>query len=80
MGEDFSAAALATRATGRMPAFWVPRYRRLVGTLPRTPSGRIRKYRLRPDGVTPDTLDLGLASRVGASRPDRGRRRWHGPR
>ncbi|HYW02408.1 MAG TPA: AMP-binding protein [Gammaproteobacteria bacterium] len=57
--KDFSAEALAAWAAGRMPAFWVPRYLRLVDALPRTPTGRVQKYRLRRDGVTPDTFDLG---------------------
>ena len=30
----------------------VPRYVRLVDALPKTPSQRIEKYRLRADGVT----------------------------
>lgn len=58
-GEGFSVEALSAWAAGRMPAFWVPRYLRLVDALPRTPTGRVQKYRLRQDGVTPDTFDLG---------------------
>ncbi len=41
-----------------MPFFWVPRYIRIVGGLPRTPTGRIEKFKLRNESVTADTFDL----------------------
>lgn len=37
--------------------FAVPRYVRFVAELPKTPSQRIEKYRLRDEGVTSDTWD-----------------------
>jgi crotonobetaine/carnitine-CoA ligase len=40
-----------------MPRFMVPRYLRVVDALPKTPSQRVQKFRLREQGVTPDTLD-----------------------
>ena len=40
-----------------MPRFMVPRYVRAVAALPKTPSQRIEKYRLREQGVTGDTFD-----------------------
>ncbi len=41
----------------RLPHYAVPRYVRVVEELPKTPSQRIEKYRLREDGVTADTWD-----------------------
>jgi carnitine-CoA ligase len=40
-----------------MPRFAVPRYVRLMGELPKTPTARVEKYKLRDQGVTPDTVD-----------------------
>jgi crotonobetaine/carnitine-CoA ligase len=53
----------------KLPYYMVPRYIELVSELPKTPSLRIEKYRLRELGVTPTTWDReseGLAVR----RPD----------
>ncbi len=41
----------------RLPHFAVPRYLRFVNALPRTPSARVEKFKLREEGVTPDTWD-----------------------
>ena len=41
----------------RMPYFAVPRYVRLMDTLPKTPTARVRKVELREIGVTEDTYD-----------------------
>lgn len=40
-----------------MPHFWVPRYVRFMESLPATATGRIEKFRLRKDGITPDSYD-----------------------
>lgn len=40
-----------------MPRFAVPRYVRLIAELPKTPTARVEKYKLRDQGVTPDTMD-----------------------
>ena len=40
-----------------MPRHAVPRYLRFVEELPKTPTQRIQKFKLREDGVTPDTID-----------------------
>ena len=45
--------------SARLPDFMVPRYVEFVEELPRTPTGRIEKYRLREDGLGPDTYDRG---------------------
>lgn len=42
---------------GRIPSFAVPRYLRFVHELPKTPSQRVQKAKLRERGVTPDTHD-----------------------
>jgi crotonobetaine/carnitine-CoA ligase len=41
----------------KLPYFMVPRFIELVVELPKTPSLRIEKYRLREAGVTPGTWD-----------------------
>jgi carnitine-CoA ligase len=43
----------------RLAAFSVPRYFRAVAALPKTPSQRVQKFRLRDEGVTADTVDRG---------------------
>ncbi len=48
---------ILTWCRGRIPAFAIPRYVRIVGALPKTPSEKVRKSALREDGVTPDTYD-----------------------
>ena len=40
-----------------MPHFWVPRYIRFVDNLPRTPTGKIEKFKMRKQGLTADTFD-----------------------
>jgi crotonobetaine/carnitine-CoA ligase len=40
-----------------LPRFAVPRYLRFVEELPKTPSQRIKKYLLRAEGITSDTVD-----------------------
>jgi carnitine-CoA ligase len=39
-----------------MPRFTVPRYLRVVESLPKTPTGRVQKHLLREAGVTADTI------------------------
>ncbi len=41
----------------RMAHFMVPRYVRVLPALPRTPTEKVEKYRLRAEGVTADTWD-----------------------
>jgi crotonobetaine/carnitine-CoA ligase len=40
-----------------MPRHAVPRYLRFMEELPKTPTQRIQKFRLREDGVTTDAVD-----------------------
>ena len=44
-------------AVERVPYFAVPRYIEFRVDLPRNPVGRVLKYQLRDEGVTPDTWD-----------------------
>ena len=46
------------------PYFFVPRYIEFVDELPRTPTLRVQKYRLRERGVTPETWDAVAAGFV----------------
>ena len=48
----------------RMPYFMVPRYIRFVETLPKTPTERVQKVKLRDEGITPDTFDREAAGIV----------------
>jgi crotonobetaine/carnitine-CoA ligase len=41
----------------RMAHFMLPRYIRVVPEMPKTPTAKIEKHRLRGEGVTPDTWD-----------------------
>jgi len=41
----------------RMAYFMVPRYVRFMEVLPKTATQRVEKYRLREEGITPDTWD-----------------------
>ncbi|GAF43592.1 AMP-binding protein [Rhodococcus wratislaviensis] len=56
-GDPIDPAALITYCSERTARFQVPRYVRIVRELPRTQTQRIEKYRLRAEGVTPDTWD-----------------------
>ena len=41
----------------RMPYFMVPTFIRFVDTLPKTPTERVQKVKLRDEGITADTFD-----------------------
>jgi crotonobetaine/carnitine-CoA ligase len=41
----------------RMAHYMLPRYLRIVDALPKTPTAKVEKHRLRAEGVTPDTWD-----------------------
>ncbi len=41
----------------RIPYFMVPRYIRFVDSLPKTPTERVQKVKLRDEGITADTFD-----------------------
>lgn len=56
-GRSLDIAELFRYCIAEMPRFCVPRYVRVVESLPKTPSQRIQKYLLRADGLTADTTD-----------------------
>jgi crotonobetaine/carnitine-CoA ligase len=55
--EAIDAAEIWSYCRGKVPEFAIPRYVRFVGSLPRTPSEKIRKVALRAEGITADTHD-----------------------
>ncbi|MFF2847639.1 AMP-binding protein [Streptomyces sp. NPDC058001] len=56
-GHHLTEEELCRWALDRIPHFAVPRYIEFRDELPRTPTNKIQKYRLRQDGVTEDTWD-----------------------
>jgi len=49
-----------------MAHFMVPRYLRVIPTLPKTASAKVQKHLLRAEGITADTIDreaLGISVR-----------------
>jgi carnitine-CoA ligase len=57
VGEPVEPAEVLEWCRGRIPAFAIPRYVRVVDALPKTPSEKVRKSALRDDGITDDTYD-----------------------
>lgn len=60
-GQAVTPQALLDFCQPRMPYFAVPRYLRVVDDLPRTENGKVRKFRLREEGITGDTWDRDAA-------------------
>ena len=56
-GEAPDPAELTHWMAERMPYFMVPRYIRFVEQLPKTPTERVQKVKLRDEGITADTFD-----------------------
>ena len=56
-GAQLSAEDLCRWAAERVPYFAIPRYIEFRDELPRNPVGRVLKYELRAQGVTPTTWD-----------------------
>lgn len=56
-GHTIDAAELLEFLRPRLAHFMLPRYIRILNQLPRTPTQKVEKYRLRAEGVTPDTWD-----------------------
>ncbi|WP_447643415.1 AMP-binding enzyme [Nocardioides zeae] len=55
--QPVEAAEILAWCRGKIPAFAIPRYVRVVEALPKTPSEKVRKAALRADGITSDTYD-----------------------
>lgn len=60
-GETLTPETLIAHCEREMAAFMVPRYLRFMETLPKTPTARVEKYRLKADGVTAETWDRDTA-------------------
>lgn len=56
-GEPFDPVAMVEFLRPRMAHFMIPRYFRLVEELPRTPTSKVEKVKLRAEGITADTWD-----------------------
>jgi len=56
-GSDFTPQKLIEYLIPRVPRFMVPRYVEVMGTLPKTPTEKVRKQELRDAGVTATTWD-----------------------
>ncbi len=56
-GAQLSEEELCRWTAERVPYFAIPRYVEFRPDLPRNPVGRVLKYELRDDGVTPTTWD-----------------------
>lgn len=63
-GASLDPAELIEFLRPRMPHFMIPRYVRIVDALPRTPTAKIEKVKLRETGLTPDTWDREAAGIV----------------
>lgn len=53
-----TAKDLVEQCVAELPDFAVPSYVRIVSKLPKTPTMKVEKYRLRAEGVTPDTIKV----------------------
>lgn len=56
-GATLDVAAFLIFLTQRMPHFMVPRYVRVLESLPKTPTLKVQKHLLRTEGITADTYD-----------------------
>jgi len=56
-GESMTPEELLQHCSTTMPYFMVPRYIDIVDDLPRTPTAKVEKYKLRAEGLTPATWD-----------------------
>lgn len=68
-GAPLDPRELAAYCEARLPYFAIPRYIDVVQELPRTENGKIQKFKLREQGVTPTTWDRtpgGAARKPGA--------------
>ena len=58
-GVELDLEALVEHCRERLAYFAVPRFIRVCDALPKTPTQRVQKFRLREEGITPDTIDRG---------------------
>jgi crotonobetaine/carnitine-CoA ligase len=67
-GYQLDHEALCRWSMENLPHFAVPRYYEKRKELPKTPTGRVQKYKLREEGTTPDTWDSWAAGLVAKKR------------
>jgi crotonobetaine/carnitine-CoA ligase len=67
-GGAIDPAALVRFLVPRMPHYMVPRYVRVMDSLPKTPTNKVRKVEIRQQGVTPDCWDR-VAHGIALRRP-----------
>ena len=56
-GQTVTPEELIAHSESRMAYFMVPRFVRFIEKIPKTPTERVEKYKLRDEGVTSDTWD-----------------------
>ncbi len=56
-GEKMTPEEFMDWCQDNLPYFWIPRFVEFRDSLPKTPTGRVEKYKLREEGVTPNTWD-----------------------
>jgi crotonobetaine/carnitine-CoA ligase len=66
-GVSLAPEELVAFCAARLPRSMVPRYVELVDELPRTPTDKVAKYRLREAGLTPTTWDRDAVTKEVAS-------------
>ncbi|MFF0223296.1 AMP-binding protein [Streptomyces sp. NPDC004629] len=66
-GTGFEPTVLLDFCRERMAPFQLPRYIRVVESLPRTQTQRVEKYKLRAEGITADTWDATVVSQAAPS-------------
>ena len=73
-GRHLEPAALLAFLEPRLAHFMIPRFVRIVDALPKTPTEKVEKHRLRAEGITPDSWDREAAGiRVKRERLERKR-------
>lgn len=55
--EEFNHLDFLRWCKEKMPYYMIPRYIRIVDALPKTPTHKVEKYKLRNEGITEDTWD-----------------------
>jgi crotonobetaine/carnitine-CoA ligase len=74
-GASLEPGELVEYCEQQLPRYMVPRYIEFVDSLPRTPTDKVAKYRLRADGdhgLTPATWDRAAAGSRGPGREQEG--------
>ena len=56
-GATLTEPALAAHCAAQMARFMVPRYLRFLPALPKTPTDKVEKFRLKAEGIVPGTWD-----------------------